>query len=154
MFGRGAQTLPQRPQLAVDVVSAISQPSAAIALQSPKPAVQVNEQALSDPHRAIVAFTGAAQASERVARPSPVHTVRDAVPAGHVAVPGVHTQPEHIVPLHVDSAGQVTVVKPLPSAVHTRTVRASVHIELPGTQARATQVPLRHDSVAAHGVAV
>ena len=154
MFARGAQMLPQRPQLVVDVFSATSQPSAGSVLQSPKPDVQVNAQALSDPHRAIVAFTGVAQASERVARPSPLHTVLDAVPAGHVAVPGVHTQPEHNVPLHVDAAGQVTVVKPLPSAVHTRTVRASVHIELPGTQVRATQAPLRHDSVAGHGVGV
>lgn len=154
VFGRGAQALPQRPQFATDVVSAVSHPSAAVMLQSPNPALQVNVQALPSPQRAMPAFAGATQGSLRVARPSALQTVREVVPLGHVAIPGVQTQLEHIVPVHVDEPGHGRVIALDPSAAHTRTVRASTHDEVPGVHARSTHAPPEQRCMAPQGVGV
>lgn len=154
MFVRGVQTLPHRPQLALEVESGTSQPLAATPSQSPKPALHVNVHTLAEPHRAIEAFVGAVQGSVRVVSPSSLHTDRDDPPAGQVVVPGVHVQLMQVVPLHVDIAGQAMVVALVPVALQTRTVRASMQVELPGAQARSTQLPRSHRCEAPQGVSV
>src|SRR5262245_6158759 len=95
---RAAHGRPQPPQLLTSVNPLTSHPSAAIMLQSPKPALQVKVHASPLPQRGIVAFTGAAQGVIVLPSPSELHTVRVVDPLGQVAVPGVHVQPEHMVP--------------------------------------------------------
>lgn len=154
MLGRAGQALPQRPQWVTELERPTSHPSAAVALQSPKPALQVKMQRLSDPQRAIDALAGAVQGSLRVPNPSAVQTERAAVPVGQVAVPGTQAQLEHIVPVHVDDAGQVRFIAVVPSTLHTRTVRVSTQEELPGVHTRFTQAPSVHRCIAPQGVIV
>lgn len=153
-FARAAQAFPQRPQCASVVARFTSQPSAAVVLQSPKPVLQVNVQALSVPQRGIAAFTGAAQGSLCVASPSVLHTVRAVPPAAQVEVPGAQTHPLHIVPVQVDDVGHGKLIALVPSALHTRTVRASTHIELEGVHARSTQLPLAQRCDAPHATVI
>jgi hypothetical protein len=154
VLARVAHALPQRPQFRTSVKPFISHPSAAIMLQSPNPGVHVKVHALSVPQRAIVEFTGAGHASGRVASPSGLHTVRAVIPTAHVAVPGVHTQPAHIVPVQVDALGHGSVMKLVPSELHARTVRASRHMDVPGVHASSVHTPSTQRCDGLHAIGI
>lgn len=153
-LARGEHALPQRPQWPKLVASASSQPSAARRLQSAKPAVQVKAQASPAPQRGEAALAGVGHGSLVRPRPSGVHTLRAVAPAGQVAVPGVQTQLVQVVPLQVDDAGQATLMKLVPSALHTRTVVAPEQVELPGVQVRSAHAPAAQRWLAPQGIGV
>lgn len=145
---------PQAPQLRPSVTVLTSQPSAAPPSQSAKPGAHEKVHASPAPQRAITAFMGATQGSLRTLRPSALQIERATKPAGQVLAPGTHIQFEHLAPTHGDDAEHASVVKLVPSAPHTRTLRASAHEVVPGTQSRGEHAPSRQVSPVGQGADV
>jgi hypothetical protein len=146
-----AQVTPHAPQLDVDV-SALSQPSPGLPLQSAKPASQTMPQA--DPAQRPVAFGAPRHAESVLLMPSLLQR-RNVVDVRHVIAPGVHvivdahTPPEHAVP-----APQAAPAYPSPSALHTWRTADDAHDACPGVHTHGAHAPARQVVRAPHAAAV
>ncbi len=147
------QARPQLPQFAALVARAVSQPSAAAALQSPKPALQANPQAPVPEQVGAFAFAGVGHGAVVLPRPSALQVLREETLAQAV-VPGVQIHEVQVVPEHVDAPGHVSVVLVSPSLLHVRTVRASTHDDDPGVHASARHAPASQRCEVAHAIGV
>lgn len=135
-----AQLRPHDPQLLAEL-SADSQPSAALALQSAKPALQAMVH--PEPTQRPAALGASRQVETVDAVPAALHTL-SVVDETQVAACGVHTAVATQLPPAQDCpAPQVTSVCPRPSALHTRRAVVEVQAASPGVHTHGAQAPAR-----------
>ena len=134
------QRTPHAPQLVV-VPSTVSQPSAVLPLQSPKPGLHVIPH--PEPAQRPLALVAPRHVVTVAAVPVALHTLR-VVPDAHVAVPGEHTvAAAHAPPEHVCPLAQAVSTNPRPSAAHTCDDVADAQESAPGEQIHGAQTPAR-----------
>ena len=134
------QRTPQAPQLDVDP-RAVSQPSPALALQSPKPVLQAMPQ--PDPTQRPVALGAPTQVVTVLAVPALLHRL-SIVADTHEAVFGEHTvAAPHDPAEQLCPAAQAVGVYPRPSALQTCRAVGEAQLTSPGAQTHARQAPAR-----------
>lgn len=141
-LGPARQIDPHAPQFESDELRFVSQPLAALPSQSPKPAAQTKVQVSPAPHAAEAALAGIVHGVEVTRKPSLEQVCRAEEPIGQVTMLGTHTHEAHIVPTQVELAGQVEVLRAVPSALQMRTVEGDTQVDELGTHARLVHRPL------------